>query len=839
MRSFISLFDGFSSAFLNRLAIAKEEKPNMISQNATTTSNLSQQCGDVISYDKTPYGISGKTEYAFFKISIIQSGMIKVHLSKNEDMDDHSYAIIAKPIGVDFTLAEKSNTIEIQTEKLIVSLTRYPFTVIFKKVDGTIINEDDHSFGTSWIGEQVTTYKKLQEGERFIGLGEKTGPLDRRGHGYQNWNTDHFGYPPDSDPLYCTTPFYMGIHSNLAYGIYLDNSHKTHFNFGASNRRFSSFSADQGDMAYYFIHEETVSEIISTYTDLTGRMELPPIWSLGYQQCRYSYRPDKEVLSVAKTFREKEIPADVIVLDIHYMEQYKIFTWDKKDFPDPVGMIKTLEDQGFKVVVICDPGIKVEEGYDAYDSGKEEDVFLKYPDGSYYEGEVWPGWCHFPDFTQEKVRNWWTEKLKIYTDMGIEGFWNDMNEIATWGQTMPELIEFDFEGRKSTSREGRNIYGMQMARAAYEGAKKNQPNKRIFNLTRAGFSGIQRYAAVWTGDNVADDEHMLLGVRLVNSLGMAGVAFAGYDIGGFAGEADSQLFARWISIGAFAPFFRGHSMINSRDSEPWAYGEEVEEISRNYINLRYKMMPYIYSAFYEAHRSGVPVARSLAIQYPHDDLIYHELYENEYLFGDSILVAPVPSKVNLAKVYFPEGEWYDLFNDTHYSGNQEVIVECPIERLPVFVKASAIIPMQDKTHNLTQNNNSCLHLHVYAGKEDNSFHYYEDDGGTFNHVNGEYYSRNMRFESESKQLILHEKDGSYSSQYTKVKLYFHGFEGKLRNKVEVNKVTIPVKNENFRFIDQISNFDPLPTSERICLEIKRLPYVEFDNEDHEIQISWC
>ncbi|MBK6267282.1 DUF5110 domain-containing protein [Marivirga sp. S37H4] len=811
----------------------------MLTQQTITTSGLSQHCGKITQYERTPYGMMGTTENAFFKISVVQEGIFKIHLSKFEELDEHSYAVISKPMGIDFTIVDKNGSLEIHTEKLSLFLKKDPFTVIFKNSNEEIINEDDAALGTSWIGEQVSTYKKLQKGERFVGLGEKTGPLDRKGHGYQNWNTDHFGYPPDSDPLYCTTPFYIGIHNGLSYGIFLDNSHKTHFNFGASNRRFSSFSADQGDMSYYFIHEESVEEIISSYTDLTGRMELPPLWSLGYQQCRYSYRPDKEVLSVAKTFRDKEIPADVIVLDIHHMEQYKIFTWDKKDFPDPEGMLKQLEDLGFKVVVICDPGIKIEKGYDAYESGLQQDVFVKFPDGSNYEGEVWPGWCHFPDFTKASVREWWAEKLKSYTDLGIEGFWNDMNEIATWGQYLPELIEFDFDGNKATARKGRNVYGMQMAKSAYEGAKQNTPNKRIFNLTRAGFSGIQRYAAVWTGDNVADDEHMLLGVRLVNSLGMAGVAFAGYDIGGFAGEADSQLFARWISIGAFAPFFRGHSMINSRDSEPWAYGEEVEEISRNYINLRYQMMPYIYSAFHQAHEKGIPVARSLAIYYPHDAKIYSPLYENQYLFGSDILVAPVASKVNLAKVYFPEGEWYDIFNDTHYSGNQEIIAECPIERLPVYVKASAILPMQDKLQSLTNNKNQTLHLHIYSGSKENTFNYYEDDGNTFEYVNGAIYQRSISLKPSEKQIILTEKSGSYKSQYKKIKLYLHGFSGQLKDKIKVNQTTIPILKEDFKFMDQISNFDPLPMSDRICLQVENLPFIEIENQNEEILVSWA
>jgi alpha-glucosidase len=810
----------------------------MISTKTINKSNLNLHAGGIEDYKRTAYGISGKTENAFFKISVVQKGIFKNHLSRSEYFDEQSYAVISKSAGVDFSIIDAHEYVELKTEFLSVEIKKEPFTVTFKNLNGKIINEDDHKLGTSWIGEQVTTYKKLQEGERFIGLGEKTGPLDRKGAGYQNWNTDHFGYPPDSDPLYCSTPFYIGIHNDLAYGLYLDNSHKTHFNFGASNRRFSSFSADQGDMAYYFIHEENIEEIISSYTDLTGRMDLPPIWSLGYQQCRYSYKPDKEVLSIARIFREKEIPADVLVLDIHHMEQYKIFTWDRQDFPNPKQMIEKLEEMGFKVVVICDPGIKIEEGYEAYDSGKEGDVFIKYPDGEYYEGEVWPGWCHFPDFTNAKTRNWWQEKLKAYTDLGILGLWNDMNEIATWGQYLPELIEFNFEGEKASTRKARNVYGMQMARSTYEGAKQNSPNKRVFNLTRAGFSGIQRYAAVWTGDNVADDEHMLLGVRLVNSLGLAGVAFSGYDIGGFAGDADSQLFARWISIGAFAPFFRGHSMINSRDSEPWAYGEEVEEISRNYINLRYKIMPYIYSAFYQAHEKGIPVARSLAIYHPHDEKIYHSLYENQYFFGPDIMVAPVASKVNLAKVYFPEGEWYDLYDDTFYQGKQEAIVECPIEKLPVFVKASAIIPMQEKLQNLSNNFNDCLHLHIYNGKEDNNMEYYEDDGETFDHVSGKYYKRLIEFKPDKRQLILHPKEGEYETQYKSLKVFFHGFEGKLNEKININEKSISLGKSDFHFIEQISNFDPLPESERLNLTVSALPQATFNLEDERLNIEY-
>src|SRR5690606_1282531 len=303
---------------------------------------------------------------------------------REDGFENFSYAVVAEPESPVFDISEETDHLVLATETLRLLIQKDRLAFQFQTPDGKSVNEDDPALATSWIGEQVTTYKKLQEGERFIGLGEKTGPLDRRGFGYTNWNTDNFGYSPGADPLYCSTPFYIGIHHGLAYGIFLDNTHKTHFNFGASNDRFSSFSADTGEMNYYFIYGENVRQILRHYSFLTGRMEMPPLWSLGYQQCRYSYYPESEVRNIARTFREKDIPADAIVLDIHYMEAYKIFTWSRKSFPAPEKLIADLREQGFHVVVICDPGIKVEAGYKPYEEGVQEDVFLTYPDGQPY-----------------------------------------------------------------------------------------------------------------------------------------------------------------------------------------------------------------------------------------------------------------------------------------------------------------------------------------------------------------------------------------------------------------------------------------------------------------------
>ncbi|MEO5599552.1 MAG: glycoside hydrolase family 31 protein [Cyclobacteriaceae bacterium] len=774
-------------------------------------SRLNQHSGRIVRWEKNLLGITGTTEHSKFLVTIYDDGVIRIQLTREEFFEDFSYATIASPQERIWEVADGTESILMTTAKLRVIINKDPLSFHFQTLTGETINQDEENFSTSWIGEQVTTYKKIQEGERFVGLGEKTGPLDRRGHGYTNWNTDNFGYTSGSDPLYCSIPFYMGIHHNLVYGIFFDNSHKTFFNFGASNNRFSSFCADTGEMNYYFMHGDSVPDIIQQYTFLTGRMEMPPRWSIGYQQCRYSYYPDKEVLSVAKTFHEKDIPADAIVFDIHYMEHYKIFTWSKKDFSDPKKLLSQLKELGFNVVVMCDPGIKVEKGYHTYEDGLSRDVFIKYPDGKPYTGQVWPGWCHFPDFTSPETRDWWKQQFQDYVDLGVTGFWNDMNEIATWGNMLPENMELDFDGHKSTMRRGRNLYGFLMARSTYEGTKALLKNTRPFNLTRSGFSGIQRYSAVWTGDNVAYDEHMMLGVRLVNSMGLTGIAFAGYDVGGFIGDASTKLFARWVSIGSFSPFFRGHSMINSRDSEPWSYGEEVEQISRNYIKFRYQLLPYLYSLFYEASETGMPVQRSLAIDYPHNPKVYEGQFQHQYLFGPSIMVVPVESAKEFVKVHFPKGsQWYSLYDGKKFEGSQDMILECPLHKLPVFVKGGAILPMQPVTAN-TGIKSEWLIIHLYAGETNNSFQFYEDDGSSLDYQKGAYAKRLLFYECTSNRFTIEPSLGTYDTAIRKLKMVFHGFE--IMNTLRINHEPKDIHPEINQFFKGLEKYDPIKDAE--------------------------
>ncbi len=791
----------------------------------------------MLSYKQEGNTLVINTESGIMRIIAYSPNTIRVTISHDGQFDEFSYAIVGQASSFEPKFTFTDDEITIDTGPIVTRISTKPVRIRFFNATGDLLNEDEPGFGTSFLGTEITTYKKLQGEERFIGLGEKTGNLNRRGEGYTNWNTDAFGYRGTTDPIYMSIPFYMGILENRhVYGIFLDNTYKTHFNFAASNNRFASFTVDDGDMNYYFFHDENVASIIRHYTELTGRMPMPPKWSLGLQQCRYSYYPDTEVKTLARTFREKQIPCDVIYLDIHYMDKYKVFTWHRDYFKDPKGMLDELKAQNFHTVVIVDPGIKVERNYAPFEEGLARNLFIKYQDGTNYEGAVWPGWCNFPDFTNPETRDWWGKWFQGYIDAGLDGFWNDMNEPATWGQRMPDNLEFHYEGDTASHKKGRNVYGFQMARATYEGSKALMNGKRPFILTRAGYSGVQRYSAVWTGDNTSNEEHLTLGVRLVNSLGLSGVAFAGMDVGGFDGECTPKLFGRWVSVGAFSPMFRIHSMIDSRDSEPWSYGEGIEFLCRNYIGLRYQMLPYLYSVFYEATQTGMPVARSLAIDYTYDLRILNFHYHNEYLFGPFILVGPVASEQEFARLLLPGTHgWFDLYTDEWYEGNETMIDESPLDKLPLFVKGSAIIPMQDVVQSTADRSCKTLQIHIYNGIEPAEFIYYEDDGDSYAYETGAYYRRSMQNNPRARKFEMLAAEGQFASQYSNIKILFHGCPP--MTSVTVNGENAPISvTDDYVFMPPIPKFDPLGVpGESSALTLQT---ISFPNFSHQVLVDW-
>jgi alpha-glucosidase len=439
---------------------------------------------------------------------------------------------------------------------------------------------------------------------------------------------------------------------------------------------------------------------------------LPPLWSLGFQQSRYSYYPEARVREIARNFRERRIPADVIYLDIDYMNGYRVFTWDNKRFPDPPRMLRDLRAEGFRTVVIIDPGIKVDENYHAYKEGRAGSFFVRASDGAEMRERVWPGVCAFPDFTDPKARAWFGTLYRKHLDEGISGFWNDMNEPGTFGaeqappqprvthdplKTFPLTARHAGDGRPGNHARYHNVYGMQMARSTFEGLRELRPQERPFVLTRAGYAGIQRFSAVWTGDNVASWEHLQISIAMLAGLSVSGVPFVGADVGGFSGDASPELYTRWLQAAALTPFFRSHVEKDRQDREPWSFGAEVERISRSTIELRYRLLPYIYTLFREHEETGAPPLRPLWFNYPQDYATYNPVPSTEqFMLGRDLLVAPVliPGDVRRV-VYFPKGDaWLDWWTGARYEGGTYATVDAPLERLPIFARVGAVIPTQ-------------------------------------------------------------------------------------------------------------------------------------------------
>jgi alpha-glucosidase len=680
-----------------------------------------------------------------------------------------SYAI-ARPDNewavVPYTLTATPDAIEISTARLTCRIAKRPCSLSFWDAKGQRIHGD--SLGLGWKQEKVVHFSTLAPDEHVYGLGEKAFPLDRRGRSYLMWNTDPQNYSSGDDPIYLNIPFYIGLREGQAYGVFYDNPYRSRFDLGKTRPDEAIYVADDGELCYYFFYGPALTTILERYTDLTGRMPLPPLWALGYQQSRWSYYPESRVREIARLFREHHIPCDALHLDIHYMDGYRCFTWDKQRFSDPSALLTELHKSAFRVVVVIDCGIKADRAYRPCADGLARDAFCTYPDGTIAGGPVWPGECYFPDFTSPGVREWWAQLHASLVETGVDGIWNDMNEptvIGPRGDTLASCVRHDWEGKGADHRQAHNVYGMQMVRATGEGLQRLRPNERPFVLTRSGWAGVQRYALSWTADTESTWEHLRLSIAMVMGLGLSGLAFTGPDIGGFDGDADAELLVRWTQLGSFLPFFRNHTSLFSRDQEPWAYGEPYLGMNRSAIELRYRLLPYLYTATWQCVQSGHPIARPVLWAYPEDPHTYS--LDDEFLCGDSLLVAPIcEAGATSRQVYLPAGGWFDFWTDERHAGPTTVEVPAPLERIPVFVRAGAVLPTWPVMQHTGQPVERLI-LQVYPGHGDSWL--YEDDGHSLAYQQGQY--RATRFESRysggTSLAIVRHVQGEYRPSYTR------------------------------------------------------------------------
>jgi len=693
--------------------------------------------GNIKSQSVFPNRVEFKADDALFNIYVYDDNVIRFRYTNQKQFSARpSCAVITEmPAKAAFTFKDDGQYFTLATKTLSVRIAKSPGRVTIYDQVGNLINADEEAFGVSFDNDEVRCHKKLLSGENFYGLGEKSDDLCKTGKEYTLWNTDFWAYDDRTDPLYVSIPFFYGIRDFKAYGILFDNTYKSHFNFGASNDRFYWFGAEKGEMDYYFIYGPEIKKVLTAYTQLTGRSELPPLWALGYQQCRWSYYPESDVRSLAATFRTKKIPCDVIYLDIDYMDGYRVFTWNKEHFPQPAKMLSDLKQDGFKVIPIIDPGVKADTNYFVAREGLAKNLFVKYPDGRYYQGEVWPSWAYFPDFTKAATRIWWGDKLNLLLQDGVAGFWNDMNEPTVWGAHFPDIVQFDGDGFPTDHKQARNIYALEMARATREGLRKHS-DQRHFILTRAGFAGIQRYSAVWTGDNIANELHLKLACRMSQNLGLSGVPFVGSDVGGFVGNPSERLYIRWMQLGVFTPLFRQHAAWDTPRKEPWVFGADVENIVREFINLRYRLLPSFYSEFYTSSKNGWPVMRPLFFNFQDDPECFQNAVQNQFMLGENLLVAPVLSETDEVKrLYLPAGDWYDLNQKHFYTGKQWITVDAPLSQIPYFLREGGFLPMQTVQQYVGEKPITETEMLIYP-KDGSSYTLYEDDGLSYAYEKG-------------------------------------------------------------------------------------------------------
>lgn len=741
-----------------------------------------QALGDVKTVQKQPNRLLVHTEQAYVEISFLAPDIVRVRMRHSHEFPPpFSYAV--ERIDWPHPPVETVDAAEIytaKTERLICRIHKKGSRLTFETPEGRVISDDVD--GIEWRENEVRWTRHMPSQERAYGLGQRASSLNLRGKRLALWNSDPGpGYERDVDPAYFSIPFYIGVQPAGVFGVLWDNPARGYVDLGAEVADEMTFFAEEGELRYYFFLSDSVPEVLKLYTELTGRMPLPPMWALGFHQSRWGYASERDFRTLAREFRERKLPCDTLYFDIDYMNEYRVFTWNRDQFPLLPALLAELSAQGFKSVAILDPGVKVDEKYEIYQDGLKQNTFLKYPNAKLVTAPVWPGPCHFPDFTSARARAWWASLIPILTQAGFAGFWNDMNEPAIINlqkdPTLPDYVVHDWDSAgNSHVGGGHNVYGMLMARATREGLQKQYPAKRPFVMTRAAYAGAQRYASSWTGDNESTWEHLRLSISMTLNCGLSGMAFTGPDVGGFAGEPDGELFARWMQVGSMLPYFRVHTMAGTPAQEPWSFGEQVESIARYYLELRYQLLPYIYSTFAQCSQEGRPIVRPLFLYDPTDEALVD--IDDEFMLGDSILVAPILEKgVTQRDVYLPRGVWYEYNTGKLIDGGRTVTVDAPLERMPIYMRAGRVLPMWPVMQYVGEYPLEEARLRVYAGSGETTL--YEDAGDGLEYLNGAYRWSyfTCKFLPSGQFAIEWRRAGQYDPPYQQIRVEVVGISG--------------------------------------------------------------
>lgn len=598
-------------------------------------------------------------------------------------------------------------------------------------IDNSLLEAEGHAVNIEEEYKYIIS-KKINSNDCLYGLGDKTGFLNKRGYEYDMWNTDDPAPHVDSfKALYKSIPFFIVFNKSYSYGYFFDNTYKSNFNMAKNNSEVVSIGFTDGPLNYYFIGGNNLKDVVSNYTYITGRMDMPKRFTLGYHQSRWSYSTKDEVIKLVDNFKKYDIPLECVHLDIDYMDGYRVFTVNDERFSDFKNFTEEMKNKGVKLVTIIDPGVKVDSNYDVYNYIVKNKLVAT-ENNEVYVNSVWPGESVYPSFIDPKLRTYWGELDGKMLDLGVSGIWNDMNEPASFNGPLPSKVEFFDGNRIHYHDEVHNIYGHYMAKATYEGMKKHN-NERPFVITRACYAGTQKYSTVWTGDNHSIWSHLQMAIPQICNLGLSGFAFAGCDVGGFSSDATKELLIRWAELGAITPLFRNHSAMGTKRQEPWEFDDETISIYRKAVKLRYEIIPYYYDLFFEAANTGIPAFRAVVLEYPEDSNTYE--INDEVMLGANILASPVVEQGKRNKlVYLPSGtNWYDYYSYDKFEPGYH-IYDAPLDKLPLFVKEGAIIPKYPNYESL--DDPKTIIFEIYPG--DGTYIHYQDNGVDFNYEEGEY-----------------------------------------------------------------------------------------------------
>ncbi len=754
--------------------------------------------------EETERGIEARLHGERLQVDVVREDVVRIRISRGGAFDERpTFAVCVDPVArsVEHSVERAEGAVRVRTPQLTLTLTLDPFGLAVHRADGSPVIESVMPYAT--LNDAFAVTRRCRPEDAFYGLGEKGGPHDRRRRDYTLWNTDVLDTnataefvarrAPDDpradpnhvefDPYYVSIPFFY--HHTQPDGAmaasFVDNGYRAAYDFGDPEQYAIRFEG--GQYCEYVFAGPRMPDILAAYTWLTGRASLPPLWALGYHQCRWFKYTQDAVEALGAHHRELGVPCDALWLDIEYMDGYRVFTWDEAAFPDPAAMLARLDEQGFKVITIVDPGVKREPGYWVFDQALERDVLCRTEGGDIYIGEVWPGDTAFPDFVTDDARAWWGELNAAHVRSGLAGIWNDMNEPAT-GRHPPERMRFD-RGRASHERY-HNQYALLMAMGTVTGLHEAMPHERTFVLSRAGFSGIQRYAANWMGDNLSRWDHLWVSMPMAMGFGVSGQPFVGADVGGFHGHSEAELFLRWMQYGVLTPFCRNHSELGNVDQYAWSWGETVLGHVRAAVELRYRLLPYLYAAFVEASETGAPVQRPLVFDHQDDPLVRD--LDDQYLLGRDLLVAPVTAPGTTARhVYLPAGEWYDWHTGERFAGGAHVVAPTPMDRIPLYARAGAVIPMWPAAPASTAGHHPAaieLHAFVPAAAGEHRSRLREDDGLT---RGGGYLETTFTLTRDGDQVTLRgavEGDGYPEFARTAFVLVVHGEDGTERREIE-------------------------------------------------------